>query len=59
MILQQMIDGIKTEKDVDVQSEQGSYVAEMGAGHVPSAFCVQEAEPEVSCFEIIFALLFM
>jgi hypothetical protein len=59
MILQQMMDGIKTENDVDAQSEQGSSVTEMGGVHVPSTFSVQEAEPEVSCFEIVFALLFM
>jgi len=59
MILQQMIDGIKTEKDVDAQSEQGPSVTEMGGFHVPSTFSVQEAEPEVSLFEIVFLLLFM
>jgi len=53
MILQQMVDEIKTEKDVDAQSEQGSSVTEMGGVHMPSTFSVQEAEPEVSCFEIV------
>jgi hypothetical protein len=59
MILQQMIEGIKTENDMDVQREQDSTVMEMGGVHVPSTFSVQEAEPEVSCFEIVFVLLFM
>jgi hypothetical protein len=54
-----MIDGIKTEKDVDVQSEEDSTVTEMGDVHIPSTFSVQEAELEVSYFEIVFALLFM
>jgi len=59
MILQHVIEGIKTEGDVDIQSEQDCAVTEMGGVHVQSTFSVQEAEPEVSCFEMIFTLLFM
>jgi len=59
MILQQMIGGIKTENDMDVQREQDSTVTEMGGVHLPSTFSAQEAEPEVSCFEIVFVWLFM
>jgi len=54
-----MIGGIKTENDMDVQREQDSTVTEMGGVHLPSTFSAQEAEPEVSCFEIVFVWLFM
>jgi len=52
-----MFEGIKAENDVDVEREQDCTVAEMDGVHVPSTFSVQDAQPEVSCFEIVFALL--
>jgi hypothetical protein len=54
-----MIDGIKTENDVDALSEEDSAVMNTSEVHVPCTFSVREAEPEVSCFHIDFALLFM
>jgi hypothetical protein len=52
------VDGIKTEGDVDVPSEEDSTVTAMGEVHVPSTFSVEEAGPQVGCFHIVFALLF-
>jgi hypothetical protein len=57
MILQQIIDGIKTENDIDVQTEQDSTGAHMVGVHVPSTFSVRGAESEVSCLVLLFKLL--
>jgi hypothetical protein len=54
-----MIDGIKTENDMGVLNEEDAAVMNTNEVRVPSTFSVQEAEPEVSCFQIVFALLFM
>jgi hypothetical protein len=41
---------IKTENDVDVQSEEDSIHMKIEEVYVPSAFCIEKSEPEVSLF---------
>jgi hypothetical protein len=53
--LQQPVDGIKIENDGEVLSEGNPTIIETGEVNVPSALSVPEGEPQVSCFEIVFA----
>jgi hypothetical protein len=39
---------IKVENDVDVQDEEGTFHMKIEEVYVPSAFCVEKPEPEVS-----------
>jgi len=53
--LQQTIDGIKIENEGDILSEGNPTVMETGEVNVLSTFSVPEGEPQVSCFQIVFA----
>ena len=53
--MQQTVDGIKIENDGDILSEGDPTVMETEEVNVTSAFSVQEGEPQVSCFLIVFA----
>jgi hypothetical protein len=39
---------IKIENDVDVQSEEDTFDMKIQEDYVPSAFCIEKPEPEVS-----------
>lgn len=48
--MQENIDAIKIENDMDSLTEEDPIGIETKEVYVPSAFCVREAEPEVSLF---------
>ena len=48
MFLQQEAERVKTEKDVDVESEGDSISTEPHKVYVPSTFLIGKYEPEVS-----------
>jgi hypothetical protein len=48
MFLQQDAETVKTENDVGVESEGDSVSMEPYKVYVPSSFCIEKFEPEVS-----------
>ena len=50
IILQQNTDIIKVENDMDIVTEEDSIGIKFDEVYIPSAFCVEKAEPEVSLF---------
>jgi hypothetical protein len=53
IILQLIIDIIKVENDAGIQSEEEPIGMVTEEVHIPSPFCVQEAEPKVSHISLL------
>lgn len=59
MILQQNTDIVKVEHNVDILNEDDSTCMNSGDIYIQAACSIAKAEPEVSCFPMIFVIIVM